>query len=212
MRDTEPPNCAVQQNGRSRIGHRVGQVAPFVLAIFLMITPGLAADDANEAWAALGKGGHVAVIRHGNAPPGYGGDPPGFRFDDCKTQRNLDDIGREQARALGEAFRKHGVRVDRIVSSPVCRCLETGQLMAVGAVETSRALLPDMGPSTVRVQELKEMVSSWRGPGTLVLVTHGLAFGHLTRSFLEQAETAVLQPTPGHPQGGNLVGRIAPPQ
>ncbi len=212
MRDTEPPNCAGQHHGRSRLGHRVGQVAAFVLAIFLMITPGLAADDSNEAWAALGKGGHVAVIRHGNAPPGYGGDPPGFRFDDCKTQRNLDDIGREQARALGEAFRNHGVRVDRIVSSPVCRCLETGQLMAVGAVETSWALLPDMGSSAVRVLELKEMVSSWRGPGTLVLVTHGLAFGRLTRSFLEQAETAVFQPTPGHPQGGNLVGRIAPPQ
>jgi phosphohistidine phosphatase SixA len=196
----------------ARIPHRVGQLAPSVLAILLMITPGLAADDSSEAWAALVKGGHVAVIRHGTAPPGYGGDPPGFRFDDCTTQRNLDDIGREQARALGEAFRKHGVRVDRIVSSPVCRCLETGQLMAVGSVETSWALLPDMGPNAVRVLELKELVSSWRGPGTLVLVTHGLAFGRLTRSFLEQAETAVLQPAPGNPQGGNLVGRIAPPQ
>jgi hypothetical protein len=84
--------------------------------------------------------------------------------------------------------------------------------MAVGSVETSMALLPDMGPNAVRVLELKELVSSWRGPGTLVLVTHGLAFGRLTRSFLEQAETVVLQPTPGNPQGGSLVGRIAPPQ
>ena len=66
-----------------------------VLAILLMSTSSLTADDSNEAWAALVKGGHVAVIRHGNAPPGYGGDPPGFRFDDCKTQRNLDDAGRE---------------------------------------------------------------------------------------------------------------------
>ena len=115
-----------------RIPRQVGQLAPAVLAILLMITPGLADNDSNEAWAALAKGGHVVVIRHGNAPPGYGGDPPGFRFDDCKTQRNLDDIGRGQARALGEAFRKHGVRVDRIMSSPVCRCQETGQLMAVG--------------------------------------------------------------------------------
>ena len=56
------------------------------------------------------------------------------------------------------------------------------------------------------------MVTSWRGPGTLVLVTHGLAFGRLTRAFLEQAETAVLQPTPGSPQGGDLVGKIAPPK
>jgi hypothetical protein len=139
-----------------RIPRQVGQLAPSVLAIFLIVTPGLAGDDSNEAWAALVKGGHVAVIRHGNAPPGYGGDPPGFRFDDCKTQRNLDDMGREQARALGEAFRKHGVRVDRIMASPVCRCQETGQLMAVGSVETSWDLLPDRGPTPVRFLALKE--------------------------------------------------------
>ena len=196
----------------ARMSRQFGRLAPSVLAILLIITPGLAAGDPNEAWAALVKGGHVAVIRHGNAPPGYGGDPPGFRFDDCKTQRNLDDIGREQARALGEAFRKHGVRVDRIVSSPVCRCLETGQLMAVGSVETAWALLPDAGPSPVRFLELKEMVSSWRGPGTLVLVTHALTVGPLTGFLPGQGETVVLQPTPGSPRGGSLVGRIAPPQ
>jgi len=180
------------------------------LASGLLAAP-LAAAAPNEAWVALAKGGHVALIRHGNAPPGYGGDPPGFRFDDCKTQRNLDDLGRGQARALGEAFRKRGVRVDRIVSSPVCRCLETGQLMAVGPVETSWALLPDRSPGAVRVLELKEMVSSWRGPGTLVLVTHALTVGPLG-FFLEQAETAVLEPAPGNPRAGQVVGRIAPPQ
>ena len=178
----------------------------------------LAADAPNEAWVALAKGGHVALIRHGNAPPGYGGDPPGFRFDDCKTQRNLDDAGREQAKALGEAFRKHGVRVDRIVSSPVCRCMETGQLMAVGSVETSWGLLPDIGSGRTRVLELEEMVSSWRGPGTLVLVTHGLTVGRLTGVTLEQAETLVLHPSREKlavgrlPRGGSVAGRIAPPQ
>lgn len=196
----------------ARIRRQLGQLAPSVLAVLLIITPGVAADDSNEAWAALVKGGHVAVIRHGNAPPGYGGDPPGFRLDDCKTQRNLDDIGREQARALGEAFRKHGVRVDRIVSSPVCRCLETGQLMAIGSVETSLALLPDTGPSPVRFLGLKEIVSSWRGPGTLVLVTHALTVRPLTGFLPEQAETVVLRPAPANPRGGSLVGRIAPPR
>jgi phosphohistidine phosphatase SixA len=196
----------------ARILQRVGRLAPSVLATVLIITPGLAAADSSEAWAALVKGGHVALIRHGNAPPGYGGDPPGFRFDDCNTQRNLDDMGREQARALGEAFRKHGVRVDRILASPVCRCLETGQLMAVGSVESSWALLPDTGPAEVRVVELRELVSSWRGPGTLVLVTHALTVGRLAGLFPEQAETLVLLPTPGSRQGGSLVGRIARPR
>lgn len=196
----------------ANIRRLIGRAVLSVFVLSLVITAGLAADESNEAWAALAKGGHVALIRHGNAPPGYGGDPRGFRFDDCKTQRNLDDMGREQARALGEAFRKHGVRVDRVVSSPICRCLETGQLMAVGPVETSWALLPDSRGSDVRLLQLKEMVSSWRGPGTLVLVTHGLTVGRLTGLTLLQAETLVLQPTPANPQGGSPVGRIAPPQ
>jgi phosphohistidine phosphatase SixA len=194
-----------------RLSRQFRQLAPSVLAILLFITPGLATAEPDEAWAALVKGGHVAVIRHGNAPPGYGGDPPGVRIDDCTTQRNLDDIGREQARALGEAFRKHGVRVDRIVASPMCRCLETGQLMAIGSVETSWTLLPDTGPSPVRFLELKEMVSSWSGPGTLVLVTHALTVRPLTGFLPAQAETVVLQPARANPRGGNLVGRITPP-
>jgi len=180
------------------------------LTISLVITPALPAED---AWEALVKGGHVAVIRHGNAPPGFGGDPPGFRFDDCKTQRSLDDKGRAQGKALGEAFRSHGVRVDRLVSSPVCRCMDTASLMAVGQVESSWALLPDRDPNApVRPRELKEIVSNWRGPGTLVLVTHGFTIRPLIGIIPDQAETVVLRPTPGIEPGAHVVGRIAPPQ
>ncbi len=144
--------------------HRIGRLALCLLALSLVITTDVAADDSKEVWAALAKGGHVALIRHGNAPPGYGGDPPGFKLDDCATQRNLDERGREQAKALGEAFRKHGVRVDRVLSSPVCRCLDTARLMAAGPVESSWALVPDSAPSTpVRLLELKELVSAEPG-------------------------------------------------
>lgn len=158
----------------ARMPRHVSRLVLSALAVALIVVPALAADDSDDAWAALVKGGHVALIRHGNAPPGYGGDPPGFRFDDCTTQRNLDDRGREQGRALGEAFRKHGVRTERILASPVCRCMDTAQLMAVGSVETSWDLLPDTTPQPVRVLALKALVSSWRGPGTLVLATHAL--------------------------------------
>lgn len=196
--------------GKSTGRRRAGLVS--ILVVLLLVTSSRAADDSAAGWAALAQGGYVALIRHGNAPPGYGGDPPGMRIDDCKTQRNLDDKGRAQGRALGNAFREHGVRVDRIVSSPMCRCLETGQLMAVGAVETSWALLPDTGPSPVRLTELKELVSSWRGPGTLVLVTHAQTVNPLTGFLPQQGETVVLKPAPGSPTGASLVGRIAPPR
>ena len=192
---------------------RFSRLALVVLAISLIAMPAAAADDSQEAWAALAKGGHVALIRHGNAPPGHGGDPPGFRMDDCSTQRNLDDKGRAQARALGEAFRKRGVRVDRIASSPVCRCMETASLMAVGQVESSWALVPDRDPDArVRLRELKEMVGNWRGPGTLVLVTHGFTIRPLIGMIPNQAEVVVLRPTPGIEPGAHVVGRIAAPR
>jgi broad specificity phosphatase PhoE len=188
------------------------QLVGFSLAWLTIITPALAVEDAEEAWEALGNGGHVALIRHGNAPPGFGGDPPGFRLDDCTTQRNLDDKGRAQSKALGEAFRNHGVRVDRVVSSPVCRCMETASLMAVGQVDGSWALLPDRDAARPRLRELKEIVSSWRGAGTLVLVTHGFTIEALIGMIPEQAETIVLRPTPGVEPGAHVVGRIAPPR
>jgi hypothetical protein len=46
------------------------------------------ADEAETAWTALRAGRHVALMRHTDAPGGVG-DPPGFRLDDCATQRNL---------------------------------------------------------------------------------------------------------------------------
>ncbi len=46
---------------------RIDRLAVCFLALSLVTTPDVAADDSKEAWAALAKGGHVALIRHGNA-------------------------------------------------------------------------------------------------------------------------------------------------
>ena len=176
----------------------------------LLVAMPAAAYDETAAWNALLAGGHVAVIRHGNAPPGYGGDPPGFKIDDCSTQRNLDETGRAQARALGEAFRKRGVRVQLVRSSPWCRCLETGRLMDVGAVESSWPVASSE-KSPERLKALREMIAGWQGPDTLVLVTHALTGQALIGVMPAQAETVVLRPAPGSAQGATLVGWIPPP-
>src|SRR5262249_32439664 len=190
-----------------------GWYALAALVVWLAHGSVVAADEPQDAWAALAAGGHIALIRHANAPPGFGGDPPGFRLDDCSTQRNLDDMGRAQAKALGDAFRRHGVRVDPVLASPVCRCLDTASLMAVGSVERSLALLPDLDRANrVRLRELKDIVSRWRGPGTLVLVTHGFTIEPLVGTIPQQAETLVLKPVPGSETAMDVVGRIAPPR
>jgi len=203
---------------RARRVRRFARSLVSTLAIICAVGQAGAADDSpasdqvKAAWAALASGGHVALIRHGNAPPGYGGDPPGFKIDDCSTQRNLDEIGRDEARSLGEAFRRHDVRVDQVQSSPWCRCLETARLMAVGPVESSWALAPGDNPRfPARVHDLRKLVSSWRGPGTLVLVAHAMTVRPLVGILPEQAETVVLQPAPATELGMRVVGRIPRP-
>jgi hypothetical protein len=86
--------------------------------------------------------------------------------------------------------------------------------MAVGQVETSWALVPSternpQAPAALRA--VKEKIANWRGPGTLVLVTHGLTIRALTGIVPSQAEIVVLQPTPGSDASPRMVGRIAAP-
>jgi broad specificity phosphatase PhoE len=62
------------------------------------------------------------------------------------------------------------------------------------------------------LRELKKIISSWHGPGTLVLVTHGFTIEALIGFIPEQAETIVLRPTPDVELGAHVAGRIAPPR
>jgi hypothetical protein len=55
-------------------------------------------------------------------------------------------------------------------------------------------------------------VSTWRGPGTLVLVTHALTVRPLVGLLPRQGETVVVKPDPGGAAGATLVGRIPSPR
>ena len=71
----------------------------FILIIFLILTNGIKADTEFQILKNLKKGGNLIFIRHAYAPGG--GDPDNFDINDCSTQRNLNDEGREQAKNIG---------------------------------------------------------------------------------------------------------------
>ena len=108
-----------------------GRTLVLVLVVGLTLMPAATVGASEHLWTHLKAGGQVVLIRHAITTPGVG-DPPGMRLDDCSSQRNLTDEGRRDARRLGEAFRARGLPVDRVLSSPWCRCLETARL-AFGA-------------------------------------------------------------------------------
>ena len=102
------------------------------LLVLALLFQGTADAQEHELWPVLRKGGHVVLIRHTITEPGVG-DPEGMRLNDCTTQRNLSEEGRGHARRIGAAFREFKVPVDRVLSSPWCRCVETAGLAFGGA-------------------------------------------------------------------------------
>src|ERR1700747_3225986 len=131
-----------------------------------------------EAWAALRAGRHVALMRHTDAP-GSAGDPPGFRLDDCATQRNISAKGRMDAATIGARLKSEGIAVERILSSPWCRCMDTATLLELGPV----AAEPTFGNVVVLSDQRESLIAGahavidkWTGSGILLVVTQVRTF------------------------------------
>jgi phosphohistidine phosphatase SixA len=138
----------------------------------LVAPPPAAADEA--LWARLKGGGQVVLIRHAVTTPGFG-DPPGFRLEDCASQRNLTEAGREESRRLGATFRTRAIPVASVRSSPWCRCLETARL-AFGSAEVwepLRSLFAERNRQAEQTQAFRAFAGERREGGNTLLVTHG---------------------------------------
>jgi broad specificity phosphatase PhoE len=150
-------------------------------------------------------------VRHGETTPGTG-DPLGFRLEECSTQRNLIEKGREESRKLGRLFRERGIVFERVFSSEWCRCVETAELIGAGKVEKLSALNNLFGRPQNRAEQvdaMRKLIGNWKG-GSLLLVTHGATMGALMGINPSTASGVVLAPAPGVPDGFRLVGRVSP--
>ena len=180
------------------------------LLVFVALAIACSAVGAEEAlWAQLRSGGLVVFIRHAETDPGVG-DPPGFRLDDCKTQRNLSAAGREQARRLGAAFERERVPVAQVLSSEWCRCRDTATL-AFDRYEPWAALNNLFGRSqneAAQKRAMLERAGAHRGKGNLVLITHGATIYPVAGVNPGTGELVVLRPA----GAGRLepVGRLRP--
>lgn len=164
-------------------------------AVLLLAAAGVA--SAADAWAELAKPGAIVLFRHATAP-GVG-DPPGLKLGDCATQRNLDQQGRAEARRLGELFRGKQVRVDSVLSSQWCRTRETARLaFGEGVPKDEPAFNSFFAQSTAQREaqtaQARGILSRWKGPGTLVVVTHQVNITALTGAGAASAEGVVVRP------------------
>ena len=161
--------------------------------VLLLASAGPVAPAEDSVWQALREPGAVVVLRHSYAPGGF--DPPDARLDDCSTQRNLDESGRAQARRIGEAFRRQGIAVGTVLSSPRCRCLDTARL-AFGKVEAWEVLqgaLNDAERRRLQLDDMSRRIAAHRSGPPLVLVTHGSVVTDLTGRSIRMGELVVLR-------------------
>jgi phosphohistidine phosphatase SixA len=162
-------------------------------AVVLCVVSLSVAHAAESVWDALRAPGSIVILRHSYAPGGF--DPPTARLDDCSTQRNLDANGRAQAARVGEAFRRSGIEVGVVMSSPRCRCMDTGRL-AFGRAQVWEPLQGALDDSERRQRQLAEIrraIAAHRDGPVLVLITHGSVVSDLTGLNIRMGAFVVLR-------------------
>ena len=152
------------------------------------------ADD-SEVLKRLRDGRHVLMIRHAQAPGT--GDPAQFRIGDCRTQRNLNDSGRAQARAIGDWFKARGISAAQVYSSQWCRCLDTATLMDIGepielpALNSFYELTSNREPN---LRALREFLATRRAADSpIVLVTHQVTIAAISERYASSGEGILIE-------------------
>ncbi len=124
-------------------------------------------------------------LRHALAPGNN--DPPGFRLDDCATQRNLSAEGRAQAVRVGELFRANGIPAADILLQPGgAAALETATLMRLGEIRQQPLLnsfVQDRSREARQIETLRQWIGQLGLATPTVFVTHQVVITASARSF-----------------------------
>jgi phosphohistidine phosphatase SixA len=189
------------------------------LAAVLVIAiafPSLGAPPDKSIVAQLQKGGFVLFMRHGKTDPDQADTDP-LHLDNIQAQRQLTDEGRQQARALGEAFRALKIPVGTVTCSKFNRAQETAKLLGFSTPQPSldvseAGLVVSTRENQRRAQALSELLSTPPPAGSNhFIVSHrpnlqdaaGKEFGDLS-----EAEVVIFRPLGSGKF--ELVARVAP--
>ncbi len=132
---------------------------------------------------ALRQGGYVIVMRHTSSPR----EAPAKQSanaDNVNIERQLDEVGRVTAIALGRALRELKIPVGSVLSSPTYRALETVRYAQLGNPQT----YPELGDNRQSMQGgtaaqaawLQKRVTQFPTGTNTIIVTH---FPNMTGAF-----------------------------
>jgi phosphohistidine phosphatase len=129
------------------------------------------------------------LVRHAEATPGQPDE-----------LRPLTPLGREQARCLGERLREQGVRPAVVLTSPLLRARETGELIAqVLGAET--AVAEELAPGATPEVVTRAVRARSNGRAPLIAVGHQPDCGRIAAALTGD-------PKPDFPPGGSVAIRL----
>jgi phosphohistidine phosphatase SixA len=124
---------------------------------------------------ALRRGGYVLVMRHTSSPR-EAPDKQTANADNVKLERQLDEVGRTTATAMGRALRDLKIPVGEVLTSPTYRALETVRYAQWDNPHT----YPELGDNGQSMQGgteaqaawLRKRVTQFPSGSNTILVTH----------------------------------------
>ncbi len=165
----------------------------FLILMILGLVPADGHASEDQAWTALREGRAVLMMRHALAPGT--GDPGGFDVNDCRTQRNLNSVGRGQARSWGPFLESRGIKEARVFSSQWCRCMDTAREMGMGEVTEWPALnsfFRKRGDGDTQTRQTIALVNELEPGAAVILVSHQVNVTALTGVFPASNEGVIL--------------------
>jgi phosphohistidine phosphatase SixA len=125
----------------------------------------------------LRSGGYVIVVRHG-ATFSDRADTDPFNLENIANQRNLNEKGKELAKAFGDAIRRVGIPAGEVYTSNFNRAFETAVLAGFKEIEkttdlTEGGLVVSPDENSRRAAALRKMLAQMpeKGKNTF-LITH----------------------------------------
>ena len=177
----------------------------FLLILFISINSPIKAESNQSLINELKKGGKLIFIRHAYAPGG--GDPDNFDINDCNTQRNLNNSGREQAKNIGNFFKEKNIKIENVYSSEWCRCKETA-LIAFNKFKNKNFLNSFFSSKfaknkDLQMKNLRKFIKDFDGDENLIFVTHYVVISELLNYSSKSGEIVVSD------KKYNIIGSLA---
>ncbi len=166
----------------------------FVFAIVIAVLCTAPCQATEIAWAKLLEGGHTILLRHTTAPGT--GDPSGFVLEDCTTQRNLSDEGRQRAERIGARLLARAIKIDVVLTSQWCRTRDTARLafpnIKIIEEPALNSFFADASRKDEQTAAVLQRIAAFEGPGNQVMVTHQVNITALTGLSPREGEAIII--------------------